>query len=106
MGLHLSFGLGPIRYTHPLTSRRHRRTRSTPRATEPRRNPQTGLLPGQAYGYNHEGCDVSHRTEAEVVECVKSKLPPGESLAFAHDTCTIQHRTPGAAARCHGKNYS
>ncbi|MDQ0761983.1 hypothetical protein QF027_004618 [Streptomyces canus] len=111
MGLSLGFGFGPIRMSIPLSGGRRRRRpantdffgRKIPKP--PRRNPTTGLFPGETVGYHHDGCAEMHMTEAQALECVKSKLPPGEKLEFMHDDCTIHHRTPGAAARCYGTNY-
>jgi hypothetical protein len=114
MGLSLGFGFGPIRMSIPLSGGRRRRRRAANTDSlgrkipkSPKRNSATGLFPDESLEYGHpaDGCTEMHKTEAELVECLQSKLPPGEKIEFMHPPCTIHHRTPGAAARCYGKNY-
>lgn len=66
MGLRLSFGVGPLRASIPLTGRRRRRRRSTARARArtPTFHGTVRLPDGSAYTCHH-----AHRTEQAAIEC-------------------------------------
>jgi hypothetical protein len=64
MGLRLSFGIGPLRASIPLTSRRKRRRRTTVRNRKPTFHATVHLPDGSVYTCHH-----AHRTEQAAIEC-------------------------------------
>jgi hypothetical protein len=64
MGLRLSFGLGPLRASVPLTGRRRRRRRSAARSHAPSFHGTANFADGSAYTCHH-----AHRTREAATEC-------------------------------------
>jgi hypothetical protein len=78
MGLRLSFGVGPLRASIPLTSRRRRRSRSAQRGSQ-----------GTGVAYTPDGqhvrfvCGHSHRSQVAMLECLSKRqrqIERGDSL--------------------------
>ena len=64
MGLRLSFGIGPLRASVPLTSRKRRRRRAAP--ARQTLHAVVTFADGSVYNCHHQ-----HRTEQAAVECAQ-----------------------------------